>query len=63
MKNNKIVITKEEKEKLDYSMSTSIGSKEHETILVNFIRTHINAGFALAKCRCKSKLTKAKESY
>lgn len=58
---HKIVLTKEQKEELDYALSTTIGSKQYEDILVNFIRKHINAGFALSTCRCKSKLTKAKK--
>ena len=57
---HKIIITKEIKEQLDYALSTTLSNKKFEDILVNFIREHINAGFALSNCKCKSKLTKAK---
>ena len=57
---HKIVLTKEQKEELDYALSTTIGNQKYETILVNFIKAHINENFVLNSCRCKSKLTKAK---
>ena len=58
---NKIVITQELKQKLDIALSTTINSKQHEEVLVSFIRTHINSAFALSDCKCKSKLMKAKK--
>ena len=57
---SKIILSKQDKTELDYALSTSIGGAVFESILVGFIKEHINKAFVLSNCRCKSALTKAK---
>lgn len=57
---DRIILSKQDKTELDYALSTSIGGAVFESILVGFIKKHINKDFVLSNCRCKSALTKAK---
>ena len=44
---DRIILSKQDKTELDYALSTSIGGAVFESILVGFIKKHINKDFVL----------------
>ena len=42
---DRIILSKQDKTELDYALSTSIGGAVFESILVGFIKQHINKDF------------------